>query len=65
MWTEHEIREYLVENEGSDDVLIRLICNVIRSLIPIINEERSARTKLVIENITLKHRLSEMSENDD
>lgn len=65
MWTEHEIREYLVENEGSDDVLIRLICNVIRSLIPIINEERSARTKLVIENIALKHRLSEMSENDD
>ena len=64
MWTEREMREYIVENEDSDDVLIRLICNVIRSLIPIINEERSARTKLVIENTALKHRISEMSEND-
>lgn len=65
MWTEREIREYLVENEESTDPIIRLICNVIRSLVPIINEERSARVKLVIENAALKHRLSEMGEHAD
>ena len=51
MWRESEIREYLVENERSTDPIINLICNVIRSLIPIINQERSERTKLLIENI--------------
>jgi len=65
MWRESEIREYLVENERSTDPIINLICNVIRSLIPIINQERSERTKLLIENIALKHRLSEMSEHGD
>lgn len=62
LWTENEAREYLTLFGDSDDVMVKLVCRLIRSLLRVVDAERQARITLVMENVALKNQLSRKEE---